>query len=203
MTVLRRLVLTGLASVFVLAIASGSLAQEKPKMSKEQQAMMDAMTKAATPGPNHKLLAEVVGDWTFVTRMWMDPGQPPTETKGTATFQPLLGGRYVRGDFKASMMGMDFEGVALNGYDNVANEFVSLWFDNMSTGMMLMNGKYDSATKTFTYTGEMADPMNPTAMIKYREVVRITSPDSHVMEMYEMRGGKEVKTMESSYTRVK
>jgi len=161
------------------------------------------MMKAATPGPNHKLLAEGVGDWTFVMKMWMDPAQPPTEAKGTATVTPLLDGRYVQGVYKAPVMGMPFEGVALNGFDNVTNQFVSIWYDNMSTGIMTMTGKYDAATKTFTYMGEMADPMSPKAMVKYREVVRLLAPDRHVMEMYEMRGGKELKTMESTYTRVK
>jgi len=117
--------------------------------------------------------------------------------------QSQLGGRYVAGNYKAMVMGMEFEGWALNGYDNVTNQFVSVWVDNMSTAPMVMTGKYDTATKTFTYAGEMADPVSPKTMVKYREVIRILGPDRHVMEMYEMRGGKEVKTMESTYTRVK
>lgn len=203
MTVRARVNAAALTITLVLTAAASGLAQDKPQVPKEQQAMMDAMAKAATPGPNHKLLEQAVGNWSVAMRMWMDPSAPPTEVKGTAEFRSVLGGRYVTSLFKAPVMGMDFEGWGLSGYDNVTGKFVGIWFDNMSTGVMFMTGSYDPATHTFTYTGEMADPMQPSTMVKYREVLRIEGSDRQVMEMYEGRGGKEAKTMEAVYTRVK
>ncbi len=200
---LRRVVAFAVAATFVVGAASVVSAQEKPAMSKEDQAMMEAMMKAATPGPNHKVLASMVGDWSFVMKMWMDPSAPPDETKGTVSNRSLLGGRYVQGEFKAPVMGMPFEGIAVNGYDNVTQQFVSTWLDNMSTGIMFMTGSYDPATKSLTYLGEMADPTNPSIKVKSREVIRLVNDNQHVMEMYETRGAKETKTMEVTYTRVK
>ena len=184
-------------------------AQDKPpvgtagSMTAEEKAMMDAMVKAGTPGPNHELLASVVGDWTFKSRMWMDPSAPPTESTGTVSYASLFGGRYVEGLYKGDMMGTQFEGKGLMGYDNVSRKFQSTWADNMGTMIMFMTGDYDPAAKTITYTGRMNDLMKPGTQVTIRQVVRLTSPDTHVMEWYETRGGKEAKMMEITYSRAK
>ena len=184
-------------------------AQDKPpvgtagSMTAEEKAMMDAMMKAGTPGPNHELLGSVVGDWSFKGRMWMNPSAPPSESTGTVSYAALFGGRYVEGEYKGDMMGMPFEGKGLMGYDNVSRQFQATWADNMGTMIMFMTGDYDPATKTITYTGRMNDIMKPGTMVTVRQLVRLTSPDSHVMEWYETRDGKEVKMMEITYSRSK
>ena len=191
--------------LFVSAVAS---AQDKPagtsgSMSAEEKAMMDAMVKAGTPGPNHELLASIAGDWTFKARMWMNPTAQPSESMGTVNYTTLFGGRFVEGHYRGDMMGMPFEGLGLMGYDNTSGRFQSSWTDNMDTSIMYMTGQYDESTKTLTYTGQMDDPVKPGSKVKVRQVVRLTSPDSHVMEWYETRNGKETKTMEIEYNRAK
>lgn len=49
----------------------------------------------------------------------------------------------------------------------------------------------------------MVNVMKPGTMVKVRQTVKIADDDSHAMEWYEIRGGKEVKTMEIAYTRQK
>jgi len=56
------------------------------------------------------------------------------------------------------MMGMPFEGIGINGYDNLKKKFVSTWIDNMGTMIVMSTGTFDPATKTFTYMGEMDNP---------------------------------------------
>jgi hypothetical protein len=188
-----------------LALTLPLLAQEtKAKApTAEQQAMMQAWQKAATPGPNHQLLASLTGQWAFSTKMWMEPGAPPESSTGTAVYTPLMDGRYIQGEYKGTFGGMAFQGLGLTGYDNVAQHFTATWADNMGTSIMLMTGNYDPATKTFTYLGDMDDMMKPGVKVKVRQNVKILSDDSHVMDWYETRGGKEVKTMEIAYTRQK
>jgi hypothetical protein len=96
-------------------------------------------------------------------------------------------------------MEMDFKGVSTEGYDNAKKKFVATWIDNMGTGIMFLEGTYDSMNKTFTYRGE--EEMIPGTKTKVREVIRITDNDHHVLEWYEDRGGTEVKTMEIAFTR--
>jgi hypothetical protein len=168
-----------------------------------QQAMMQAWHKAATPGANHKLIASLTGQWAFSTKMWMQPGAPPETSTGTAVYTPLMDGRFIQGDYKGTFGGMAFQGLGLTGYDNVAQHFTATWADNMGTSIMLMTGHYDPATKVFTYKGDMDDMMKPGTKVKVRQVVKVLDDDSHTMEWYETRGGKEIKTMEIAYTRQK
>jgi hypothetical protein len=191
-----------------LLVAVTVTAQDKPvgtagAMSAEAKAMMDAMEKAATPGANHEMLASMAGDWTFTTRMWMEPSAPPTESTGTVTYTPLLGGRFVQGQYRGNMMGMPFEGLGLTGYNNTTGKFQASWVDNMGTMMIYMTGQYDPASKSITFTGQMDDITKPGEKINVRQVVRTVSPDSQIMEWYETRSGKEVKTMEIAYNRAK
>ncbi len=193
----------GIALALVIATHAQQQDGKAPPMSKEQQAMMDAMTKAMTPGKNHQLLGSLAGQWQFSTKMWMDPAAPPAQSTGSALYEPIMGGRYLKGTYKGDMMGMPFEGVGVEGYDNVTGKFQATWIDNMGTSITFMSGKYDPATKTITFMGEMPDVMKPMTNVKIRQVIRLVDNDHHDMAWYETRNGKEVKTMEINYTRSK
>ena len=178
----------------------------------DQAEMMKQMMEMAKLNENHKLLADMVGTWSYTVKMWMnpDPNAKPEESKGTAVRKAIMDGRYVVMDVtgKMEMPGADgkkkqvtFKGMGLEGYDNVKKKFVGTWMDNMGTGIMMSEGDYDSATKTFTYNSEVE--MVPGMKTKVREVLKMTDKDHMVFEWYEDRGGQQAKTMEISYTRKK
>src|SRR5688572_10104353 len=73
-------------------------------------AEMEAMMKAMSPGEPHKKLAKLAGDFTYTSKMWMDPSQAPATSSGTMHGDMILGGRYVRAVWKGDVMGMPFEG---------------------------------------------------------------------------------------------
>lgn len=199
------LCLLALVSVPVLAQQPGQdKGQEKPPAgmppmdSPEMQAMMAAMS----PGPEHKLLSRMVGDWTFTNKMWMDPSAPPAEGSGTMHAETILGGRYVHAIWKGNFMGMPFEGHAIEGYDNVSKKHVSSWVDNMSTAIMYSTGTCEQNGKVCTSTSqEMLDPMT-NKMTSFRSVVTWTGDNSFKMEMYaKPAGGAEMKGMEMTVTK--
>ena len=174
--------------------------------------MMKQMMELAKLNENHKLLADLAGSWNYTVTMWMnpDPNAKPETSKGTAVRKSIMDGRYFVVDVtgKMEMPGPDgkkkemtFKGTAIEGYDNVKKKFIATWADNMGTGVMMSEGTYDPATKTFTYTGEYE--ALPGMKQKIRETVKITDKDHHLFEWYEDRGGKEAKTMEIAYTRAK
>ena len=169
---------------------------------------MKQMMEMSKLNENHKLLADMNGNWNF--KMWMnpDPNAKPQESKGTATRKSVMGGRYFVMDVSGKMQmpgedgkmqDMQFKGMAVEGYDNVKKKFVSSWIDSMGTGIQFSEGTYDPATKTFTYNMEME--MMPGMKTPVREVIKVTDKDHMLLEWYENRGGKEVKTMEIAYTR--
>ena len=176
----------------------------------EMQQMMVQMMELGKPGENHKLIAQLAGNWTYTLKMWMDPSAPPTESKGTSTRKAAMDGRFfitdTTGKFQmpgadGKMKDMNFTGMAIEGYDNVKKKFVSAWVDNMSTMIMLSEGTYDPASKTFTYNAQCE--MMPGMQMKIREVIKVVDANHHTFEWYEDRGTGESKTMEISYTRKK
>lgn len=173
-----------------------------PAMPPEQQAMMEAWQKAGALGPQHAQLAEhFAGTWDTKQTMWMDPSQPPMVETGKSVDTAVLDGRHIRTEFTSQFMGQPFAGIGFTGYDNVRGKYTSTWADSMSTGIMVSDGEYDPATRTYTFRGQMADPTKQGAMVPIRETIRIVDADHHVMEMFEPHDGKEVRTMQIEYTR--
>jgi hypothetical protein len=192
------------ASVGTAVQATGATGQPNP------QEMMKQMMEMSKLNENHKLLADMNGNWNYTIKMWMgpDPSAKPQESKGTATRKSAMDGRYATMDVtgKLQMPGpdgkmkdMQFKGMAVEGYDNAKKKFVSSWIDNMGTGIQFSEGTYDPATKSFTFTSEM-EPM-PGMKMPVREVIKMTDKDHMLMEWYETHGGQEKKTMEIAYTR--
>jgi len=175
-----------------------------------QADMMKQMMELSRTNENHKLLASTAGTWSYSVKMWMnpDPNAKPQESKGTAVRKMTMDGRYLTGEYTGKMMmpGSDgkmkeftFRGAGLEAYDNVKKKFLATWIDNMGTGIEMVEGNYDPATKSFTYAGEM-EPM-PGYKQQVREVVKLTDKDHMALEWYENTGQGERKTMEISYTR--
>jgi len=176
----------------------------------DMEKMMQQMAEMSKLNENHKLLSSLDGDWDYAVKMWMDgdTSGTPQESKGTATRKTIMDGRYVTMDVNGTMQipGADgkpadvpFHGMALEGYDNVKKKFVGSWIDSMGTGIEFSEGKYDPATKTFTYSMEM-EPM-PGMKTKVREVMKIVDDTHMMLEWYETHGAKEKKTMEIAYTK--
>lgn len=177
----------------------------KPGNAPEVDPMMEAMMKAAQPGPQHAAMAKLAGTWETAVKMFESPDKAE-ESKGSMVYTPIHGGRYLHMEYKGEMMGGPFSGSGIWGYDNTTKQYVSTWCDNWSTGIMFMTGTYDAASKTYTSTGEMSMPMPDGSVMKMkqRETVKIISDDKHIMEMYGPGpDGKEMKHLEITYTRKK
>ena len=184
------------------AFAQDKSGQPDPE---EMMAKMEALGK---PGENHRLLAELVGSWDCKVTFWMAPGAPPSVSLGTAVRKVILDGRYFVMDtaVKMQMPGpdgqmhpVDYKGMQIDGYDNMKGKFFSTWMDNMGTGVLMAEGSYDPASKTFTYHSE--EETMPGTKTKVRGVVKVIDKDHYLFEWYEEHGGKEEKTMEITYTR--
>ena len=165
-------------------------------MAEQQKAWMEYMT----PGWAHEMMAEHAGEWTAVTKFWMDPSAPPQIMEGTAKNEMIMGGRYLKSTHSGTMMGMPFEGMSLEGYDNDKKEFTSVWIDNLGTGTSVSTGKYDKESKTITYIGNVYDPMQGKD-VKIRQVVKFIDKDHQTIEMYNEMNGQEIKSMEISLER--
>ncbi|MEW6194863.1 MAG: DUF1579 domain-containing protein [Bacteroidota bacterium] len=167
----------------------------------QDQDAMQKWMESIQPGPMHQMMSKMVGKWKAVMVM-VDPGSgQEMKSEGTATYEAILGGRYIKSSFSSTMMGMPFDGMGIDAYDNIAKEFVSIWIDNMGTGIMVMKGQYDEQTKTVNLSGDSIDPMSGQPM-KYRSTAKWLDDNTTVFEMYSTMNGQEMKMFTMTYTRI-
>ena len=165
--------------------------------------MMKNWQDYMTPGDVHKMLAKSDGEWNGDVTMWMYPGAPEQKSKSSSINKMIMNGLYQESNHSGDMMGMPFNGKSITAYDNHRKEFISTWIDNMGSGIMVMKGTWDEATKTINMKGRMVDP-GTKQDTDVRETFKITDDNTQEMEMFVMMpDGKEFKTMNIKYTRKK
>lgn len=200
---MKRIVLFCAAAMLAMPMMVHAADAKKSKApAMDPKEMQEMMMKAAAPGPQHEMFKKMEGEWDLKVTSVMDPTQPPQESKGTSTVKTLMDGRYCQEQSTGDMMGMPFSGLGITGYDNVAKKYVSVWMDNMGTGIMKSEG---TASKddpnTIIYWSESLDPMTG-KLAKYRMVSHMLNDDHHTFEMYgKGPDGKEAKMMSIDYAR--
>jgi len=187
----------------VMAQEKAAPGKEKPAADPQMQAMMAAMEKFASPGPEHKILLDALGSWDVESKVWMDPSAPPTVIQGKAAYRAVLGGRYVQFDLEGEMMGMPYTGYGITGYDRYNKKYLTLWLDNFGTGFYMTEGMADASGRVRTETGSWDDYMSGKKM-HVKVVYTTLNKDKFTMEMYMIQAdGKETKTMEQTFNRKK
>lgn len=166
----------------------------------DKEEMMRKAEAAGKPGPAHKALEALVGDWKAEVKCWMDPAGAPEVTQGTANAKFKFNGRFLEEEFHGQMMGKPFTGMTLLGFDNTKQTFNSIWVSDTQTSMFTSEGKGDSANKVITLEGEASCPASGRKDIPMKTVLRVLTPDKHVLEMFDGSKGN-AKTMEITYTR--
>jgi hypothetical protein len=186
-----------IGTLFLLALAAGIGLAQVPA---DQQKAMEAYQKAGAVTANHQALKYFVGRWDVESTMWTAPGAPPTVSKNTDSGTLIMGGRFVRMDYRGRMMNQPFEGMQISGYDNIENRYKTFWIDNSATSFYLLSGTYDEASTTYTFTGRWPAPLG--GMTPVRMIVKIMGPDEFTSETFiTTLDGKEFKSMSDRYTR--
>lgn len=191
-------VLVGVTALVTSRVVSDD--KKAPEMSKEQMEAQKRMMEWGTPGPQHKNLDSVVGEWSAESKFWMEPGAEPKVIQATSSNKWILDGHFVQCEYKSVWDGMPFNGTSIMGYDNFSKKYKSIWMDNMSTGIFSQDGTGDASGKNLTFEGEGPDCMSG-KVVKHRTTYNVVSRDKHVFEMSKELDGKWIKLMEITYTR--
>jgi hypothetical protein len=181
------------------ARAGDKSASGKPGADKEE--MMKKAEAAGTPGPGHKALEALVGNWKAEVKCWHEPGGSPQVSQGTAKTNWTLNGRFLQEDFHGEMMGKPFRGLYLTGYDNTKQTFNSVWISDMQTSMFVAEGKGENGNKTITQEGRTSCGATGQTNVPMKTVLRVISNDKHTFEMFDASKGENAKVMEITYTR--
>src|SRR5258708_30056779 len=72
---------------------------ESWKSDSEKQEIQEKMEAAGTPGPAHKALDALAGNWKAEGKCWMEPGGSPNVSQGTAKTRWTLNVRFLEEEF--------------------------------------------------------------------------------------------------------
>ncbi len=163
--------------------------------------MMKMFQAMAAPGPEHAILKAFDGQWNGKVETFGQMAAPPSD--GVMKNSWVLGGRFLRQEWKGEFMKQPFEGLGYWGFDRAKKKWIGTWMDTMGTGAMVMEGDYDAGKKVWTMTGGMTNPMGVEE--RFRQTITVKDADTHVLDMYgaEAPGAKEELMMKITYTRKK
>ncbi len=166
----------------------------------DDAAMMKAWMDFMTPGEMHNWMAQSDGVWSGQVNTYMDPANPTVST-ATVTNKMIFNGLYQIGDYTGVMMGQPFMGHSILAYDNAKQKFVNTWIDNMGSGVIVMYGDYDKASKTLHLKGTQTDPMTKKDA-SIRQEVKFIDSNTQTITMYGPgMDGNETKMMDISLKR--
>jgi hypothetical protein len=187
-----------LALVLLLLSVLTSQAQKRKNKSKD----IHSKHVQLNTGDVHKMLSTFVGIWDEEITTWSSLDQAETKGKGKVVIQMVLNGRYQHARHLCEFMGADFEGFSIIGFDNVKQVFQTTWIDNMSTGILFMDGSWNEAAKKISFKGKFANPSNG-ELVKVLEEYTFSDLDNIKIEMYITTSKQaEMKSMEMNLKRV-
>ena len=149
------------------------------------------------PGPELDVFKAEVGTWDVEITVFVDPEHPET-SKGKETNR-MLGGFWLLTNFEGKMMGMDFKGHGMYGYDTEKKQYVGTWVDSVSSKKMEMVGTHDAASRTMTYEGMASGPDGKAT--KHVLKTQYTDDGGRVMTMHMQADEAMIKIFEMNYTK--
>jgi hypothetical protein len=173
-----------------------------PDMSPED--MLARMAELGEPSAHHRSLDPLVGEFHATVKMWMPGQSEPTQSEGSISNRWVLGGRFLQGNYRGEFQGQAFDGLSFMGYDRAKERFVGTWMDTFSTMILpVSEGQSSEDGKTITMERDFWSPAE-NRRVHQRDVLTVQGNDQHAFVMYTSDPkGKEVKSMEILYTRVR
>ena len=154
------------------------------------------------PGPEHKRLAKMAGEWEAKLTCNFPGTDGPIETTGSQTSKMDLGGFFLVADFKSEFFGQPFQGHGITGYDPFQKKYTGVWIDSMGPGVYRTEGEFTKDGKTYNET--MTGPGPDGKPIKFRSEIKLKDDDHMTFTMYTQDDkGKESQMMKIEYTRKK
>jgi len=151
----------------------------------EMARIMEQWQQIASPGEHHRLLDRFVGQWKSRTKV-MSMGPEPMVSEGTASFEWILDGRFLRHEQTGTFMGMPMKGLGVLGYDNFKRKYSLCWMDNLGTAMLHAEGLLNMTGDQITYYGTMDEWMTGEHDKAVKYVYRFVDDDHMIFEMHDL-----------------
>lgn len=130
------------------------------------------------PGEAHERLARRAGKYT--TSIIYKPKAPTGDivTTGEAELRMTLDGRFLVDENSGVLLGKNFTGFRMTGYNNASGKYEASWADTNSTGLVRLSGESDDGGKTVVYSALLETEAGP---LEFKATDRQVDDDSFVI----------------------
>ncbi|MCC6358008.1 MAG: DUF1579 family protein [Phycisphaerales bacterium] len=114
-----------------------------------------AAQASTRPGEAHARLARRVGK--YETSIVYKPKAPTGDitTSGEAELRMSLDGRFLIDENSGVLLGRNFTGLRMTGYNNATGKYEAAWADTNSTGLVRLLGESEDGGKTVVYAAKL------------------------------------------------
>jgi len=136
------------------------------------------------PLDEHKILYQLIGEWTIEAHAVMTPGEPARKLKGVENVRSL-GGVWVIAESKSEMPdGSEASMIMTLGYDPRKKRYVGTWIGTMMNHLWQYDGEMDAAGNMLTLYAEGPDLTFEGEIAKYKDIIEFESPDLRVLTSF-------------------
>lgn len=166
----------------------------------QQDAQESGMTPPE-PGPEHRWLQKLVGEWTYELDAPMGPNGPMTKFTGTERVKSIRGLWVVAEGSGIEPNDMGESQMTL-GYDPDKGCYVGTWLGSMMTKMWVYEGTLDDSGRILTLDCEGPDFENEGKTTRYKDVIELKDDNYRTLTARMLRSnGEWLELMTTHYRR--
>lgn len=152
--------------IFALSMSTG-IAEAQNEEAKGKRLSQSELLEMSKPGPNHRQLAALSGDWNCDVNMGSD-----AKYQGVANCRMVAGNRFLSVEYSSKGKNDVLEGVFHIGFDRRHGHYTLVSMDSFGTYFVTSKGKPDEETGKIKMYGTDDDP-NMKAMGYKKEFVHV------------------------------
>lgn len=144
------------------------------------------------PLAEHKWLENLIGEWTYESEFWMEPGQEPQKSTGTESVRSL-GGLWAVAENKGVMPGgVEMTSIFALGFDVTFKEYRGCWLASASSHLWKYVGTLSADGKTMSLDCEGPSMVHDGQTAEYRDVIELIDENTRVHKSYGAEKGQEM-----------